>query len=484
MTRGLVSALLLVLLAPRPHASATPAATIATRVKSAPSPIVLGQAAEAVIEVTDLPGAGPIAAGVNVGEVKTLEVLDDRVRIVYRLPGQHYPQRLCLLLVRTRETDPRRRVHVVRLPMLARTSVPITTRRNSQVTLRIGAQTFGPQGSGPTGRLRLAVVVPPGVSSGEAVAIDEKGLETRRQIEIRQKAYSTLALVATQPGSASAPIAIAIAASDPLAAPPTLVVEAEWASEPREEATPLPLTAVADHWTARWTPGLALAGRRFTLRAATGDSRASATLTLPEAPRPIARPAAGPTPPRAVLRAREPRATAPGRLRYNLSLAAGLLHNTGALLSPRLTAELGADYPVGRGRLGGRLLVSASWSSQEVPLRAGARALPPASARVLLVPIGALVSYRIPLRVVSPYVAAGVIAQLVRSDATGDAVGEPRRVDVTLGALGLLGASLELGRGQLFLQAGYQHSRVDNEAVELLAGGAIVEAGYRIELAR
>jgi hypothetical protein len=36
-----------------------------------------------------------------------------------------------------------------------------------------------------------------------------------------------------------------------------------------------------------------------------------------------------------------------------------------------------------------------------------------------------------------------------------------------------------VGPGLIFLESGYQWSRLENEDVELLAGGVLLEAGYR-----
>ena len=105
----------------------------------------------------------------------------------------------------------------------------------------------------------------------------------------------------------------------------------------------------------------------------------------------------------------------------------------------------------------------------------------PASSTVVLIPVGALLTYRLPLKV-APYAAVGVVAQIVRTDTEGEDTDRWLRTDVVPGVLGMLGADLRLGPGAVFLQGGYQYGRLQNEDVDLLAGGVVLETGYRLEL--
>jgi hypothetical protein len=170
---------------------------------------------------------------------------------------------------------------------------------------------------------------------------------------------------------------------------------------------------------------------------------------------------------------------APSPWRWNVSLATGLVHNTGDLVSPRFTLEAGVSYALPIGVVGVRLTAGVGWSGQDVPVGDG---LSPAAASLVMVPVGLLLSYRLPTGRLSPYAAAGPVALLARTTSEGEHTGERRSSHATIGLMALLGARLELGPGGMFVQAGYQHGRFDEPELELLAGGLVVEAGYRLVL--
>lgn len=77
------------------------------------------------------------------------------------------------------------------------------------------------------------------------------------------------------------------------------------------------------------------------------------------------------------------------------------------------------------------------------------------------------------------YLGAGAVATWarVRAEANGyDAV------QVGLGAIGFVGGALDLGPGQLFLEASWAYAPVDDEDFHLDAGGLSLELGYRFGL--
>jgi hypothetical protein len=172
-----------------------------------------------------------------------------------------------------------------------------------------------------------------------------------------------------------------------------------------------------------------------------------------------------------------------GRRRVALTagLGVGMLHNTGELLAPRFAAELGLDFRLPAGWLGLRALVGVSWGAQQVRWPGGE-----AEADVVLLPVGGALCYTLPRWVVTPYVAAGVLAQVVRttSTVTGPDLERVDQVDheVVLALLGQVGIEAALGPGSVFLQTGFLWSRVESPSLEMLAGGVIVEAGYRFRL--
>ncbi len=440
-------------------------------VTSNPSPIVLGEVERATIDVLGLPGDGPLGVAVNVGAVERQTPLPGGVRLTYRAPAQRFPQLLCLAL--WREGAPG--TLVVRVPLHGRTAVDVTTRPRSDVTLAVGGRVFGPRPSGPTGRLRMNVIVAPGITEGHVQVIDQRGLETRRPVPIGQPDYNLLT-VAARPervGPADTPrVEVVIAEA-----------ERRGAASPRLELVGpgggavdvLEVEAVAKgRYRASWAPETRPRAGRWSLTALLPDQPANRrTVTVVIDPPPASAPVAAtqPAPP-------PPPTKAPRRLVVQAAVAAGLLHNLGALASPSLGLEVGLEHPLPGGRLAGFLLARWSWASQDVPVTG----FQPSRATVLLAPLGAGARWSFGSWRVSPYLTVAVLAQLVRSHVVGPQTGDVLRWDVKPGVLGGAGAGVRLWRGSLFLQGAYQWSQLENEDLALLAGGLLLEAGYRLSL--
>jgi len=228
-------------------------------------------------------------------------------------------------------------------------------------------------------------------------------------------------------------------------------------------------------WLADWDPPRTPTARLVRLRAWLADDpqwSKQIELDIPAHAPPVV---AEPKRTRAATVASRPR-----RLQGVAGVGVGMLHNTGALLAPRLTAELGLDFRLPKGWLGVRAIVGASWASQQID---GPEGLAGGDSSVLLLPVGAGLCYRLPFSLLTPYVLAGLGAQLVRTVASAAALEEDQQdSDWVLAALGLVGAERSLGPGLVFLQAGFQWGQVDSPTVKMLAGGVVLEAGYRFRL--
>jgi len=434
---------------------------------STSAPLVAGEPGTRVIEVRGLPGAGEPRADVNVGAVERIEVAGDRTLVHYRLPEKPFPQQLCLLLWRKAEGKAAR-VHATRLPILARTTIPVQTRRNSKVTIRVGSQSFGPLDTGARGRIRAEVLVPPAIREALVAVVDEAGLRSQKRIAIQTPAFNELAmalLADDRPGLPS--FRLEVVAASPSSRAPLLQVGAE--SAPLERAG-------EGRWRAHWAPATRPPEGLLPIRVwLPGQPESQRFAQLQIAPGRLTvevlkvRPAVLPPPPhrRAGLRA-------------DLGIAVGLMHNLGTLLAPRVSAELGLDFPLPFGRLGLRLVASFARGSQQIP--SGRTDLPDAEATVILLPFGGGLSYRMTSLPLSPFVFAGLLAQLVRSSTSADYMPERLRHDWTIGVVGLAGIEPRLGPGRIVLQTGYQWSQVENPDLVLLGGGIVVEGGYRLEL--
>jgi hypothetical protein len=226
-------------------------------------------------------------------------------------------------------------------------------------------------------------------------------------------------------------------------------------------------------WSAVWAPGSRPAGRVLIRAHIPGDLESERFAELGITPLELTV---------HVHRGRAPRALSSGRGRLSgaIGLALGMTHNLGELVAPRFGLELGLEYRLSLGFVGARLLAGYGWATQRV---SAPGALPDAESTVMLVPLGGALSYRAPLPYLTPYVMWGCLAQVVRtSNRAPYLTPERKRTDVVFAVLAVAGASRRLGPGRLFLQLGYQWSKVENEDVDALAGGMILEGGWRLEL--
>jgi hypothetical protein len=441
------------------------AASAAPTLEVSPKPIVLGDAGQVSLTITGLDGEGAVQARANVGRVTSIHTAGATARLRYTPPEDTFPQILCLLLWR----EPGRAA-VIRLPMLARTVLPVRTKPNAQVTLTVGDRVFGPRSSGRTGKFKISVVVPPGVSHYRAEAISRSGLATTKKVRIQQPPYNTLTLGVSPPAGKlpGARFRVVVASAVPTTQRPIL-------SAAREGGGSTPLVVKPDgagRWSGRWAPN---AGGSWTVRATLPERPLSATaVAVAVEPPPKPKPKPRPKP-----RPRVARATPGfwGALRWTVGLTGGVMHNTGELMSPRFSLEGGADHTVGFGRLGVSLHLGLGWGGKEIALDGG-----PTAATVALVPIGVLAGYRVPLGRLAPFVAVGPLAQVVSYQSDGPDTGSVKRSSVAVGVLALVGTRLAVGPGALLIRGGYQHSRFDERDVTMLAGGVLIEAGYGVEL--
>jgi hypothetical protein len=430
-----------------------------------PPQVVLGKGLDVVtINVEGLSGEGKVYADASVGTVERVDPAGRGLKIRYRPPEQSYPQTLCLLLWREGGA-----VQAVRLPLLGRTRVPVKTRKHAVVRVRVAGEEFGPFPTGASGRVKVPVQVPPGAKMAMVEVTDNVGMQSVKRVAIRQPRYNQLALSIsprTIDSTSPARFRIGVAVADPD------LVEREPVLEVEDRSLRLKPDGVG-LWSAVWAPEPRPTGS-VTIRASIpGDGRsvreASVDISAGEIHVSVRR-----VRPRPVVRPKE------SRLQGDLGVALGMTHSLGDMVAPRLGVELGIEYRLPTGLLGLRLFTGYGWATQVVVAEGG---LGVADSIVMLIPVGAGLSYRAPLRYLTPYVMWGCMAQIVRTSTSAPYLEPERsRTDVAFGVLGLLGASRALGPGRLFVQLGYQWSRVENEDVEVLAGGVVLEGGYRLEL--
>jgi hypothetical protein len=277
-----------------------------------------------------------------------------------------------------------------------------------------------------------------------------------------------MALIPDAPDHRPPRFRVVVAAATPSASPPRLQVGADL----------LPLERGKEGiWSALWAPAsrppegplaikVWLPGHSESLRYAQLQIAASTIRVEVLKVRPVSEPARG-WPSRRGLGA-------------DLGLGVGMMHNLGALFAPRVSVDLCLDYPLPFGRIGVRVLASFARGSQQIPSERPA--LGEVESTVILLPFGGGVAYRMTSLPLSPFLFAGLLAQLVRSATGSEALPERLRHDWALAVLGLAGIEPRLGPGRVFLQAGYQWSQIENPDLVMLGGGIVVEGGYRLEL--
>jgi hypothetical protein len=191
------------------------------------------------------------------------------------------------------------------------------------------------------------------------------------------------------------------------------------------------------------------------------------------APAPAAPPAPPPTPepPPAVAVVPDAALAGPNRGRVRAGARLGW-HTTFGGIST-LSSGVEADWRLpGKERLSLSARLGYYGVSSTVPPMAGLAAPLRVSARV--VPIGGALVWARPVASFALYAGAGGQAQLVHTAMAGQ-----ERLDLVPGVLLLAGAGRRLGRGELFLEAGWASGTLDGELARLQTGGFQLAAGIR-----
>jgi hypothetical protein len=159
------------------------AAAAAPEVRAARERVVLGQDTTVELEVQVPPGSGPVRAAASSGSFAQPVVEEGPLRkFQWTPPDVRYPLTAVLIFwVDAPEKPPE--VAVVRLPLLGRTTLPVTTDPNAQVVIEIGDSQFGPVKADRRGKVQVPIEVPPGVKEARVLATRGE-LQTQRQIKL------------------------------------------------------------------------------------------------------------------------------------------------------------------------------------------------------------------------------------------------------------------------------------------------------------
>jgi hypothetical protein len=145
-----------------------------------PPELVLGQDASSTINIQVTGAAGELALELRptAGEVANLTPLGNgRYSALFTPPKVNYPQ-VSIITVADRN-DPGRSYGTIAIPLVGKTSYPITSTPGANVMLRVGERDFGPIQADATGRANVPIVVPPGVQ--QATLTTAAGAETKTE---------------------------------------------------------------------------------------------------------------------------------------------------------------------------------------------------------------------------------------------------------------------------------------------------------------
>lgn len=345
--RSVVLLSLAVLVLPRLAAAAAP------EVQAEPARVLLGRDTGVKLEVRVPEEAGPVHAAASSGSFARPVVEDGPVRVFQWTPPEvRYPLAAILVFWVEGQKGPPE-VAVVRVPLLGRTTLPITTDPGAEVVIEIAEARFGPVKANRRGKAQVPVEVPPGVK--EARVLATRGtLKTDRRVPLEVPPHQPL---------------VAVLPEDPLPRSGGWLVVA---GEGGVEASALELTAAG----ARVKPERGSPGRYRVLpekgaqqvsvevrrRGAADSARAKASIA-PEAPVALVAPVA-PVDEQIVA----PVHPAPVHRGFAVHLLAGGFFAGGANRGPSAALGVSHPLPVWNGRLAAELEIGLRRAALEARL--------------------------------------------------------------------------------------------------------------------
>lgn len=136
----------------------------------------------------------------------------------YTVPEERFPQ-VALIVVQAVFPGGRRVSGSSVIWLTARTEIPFRTTAHASVTLEIAGVLFGPRVADNDGRVRVPVVVPPGVAQGMARATDRFGGMTETTVNLQPKDYPRTVVMAPSEGEAGSIIDVAVWGVSPTGGP-------------------------------------------------------------------------------------------------------------------------------------------------------------------------------------------------------------------------------------------------------------------------
>lgn len=164
---------------------ALPGAALAAapEVRATPERVLLGQDTAVDLEVRLPEGSGPVRAVASSGSFAQA-VVDGGVvrRFRWTPPEVRYPLSAVLMFSVSRPQGPPE-VAVVRIPLVGRTSLAVTTDPGAEVVMDVSGARFGPVKADRRGRAQVPIEVPPGVKEAHVLAT-RGSLKTDRVVKL------------------------------------------------------------------------------------------------------------------------------------------------------------------------------------------------------------------------------------------------------------------------------------------------------------
>jgi hypothetical protein len=142
---------------------------------------------------------------------------DGRFVARYHAPQQRFPQ-VAIVVVELARGAQRVR-GVLRLPLRGSTEMPFRTNPHAEVTLRISEHTFGPIVADSQGRVKIPIVVPPGIVEGVARATDRDGNVTETLVDLQPAPFPRVLVFAPTEMEVGSTRPVSVYAVDPSGAP-------------------------------------------------------------------------------------------------------------------------------------------------------------------------------------------------------------------------------------------------------------------------
>jgi hypothetical protein len=139
-------------------------------------------------------------------------------RTVYRAPAEIRPQ-AAILAVEVLLPGGRRTYAVTCLRLDAPTQFPLRTSPNARVTIDIAGRTFGPVVADSTGQVFVPIVVPPGVASGKARAVNPFGVAKETPVDLQSTDFQRILVLGDPAGTVGGELAAEVWAVEPSGAP-------------------------------------------------------------------------------------------------------------------------------------------------------------------------------------------------------------------------------------------------------------------------